>query len=96
MKIEIIDLVIFGNFVIIGLIVASIFTDISNKRKMVVEGHADRLDRIEGIFIMIAIIGMLVAVWGALKLPRNANGVGQSLRDSYIGSWIRDKFIKKD
>ena len=47
MKIEIIDLVIFGNFVIIGLIVASIFTDISNKRKMVVEGHADRLDRIE-------------------------------------------------
>ena len=49
-----------------------------------------------GIFIMIAIIGMLVAVWGALKLPRNANGVGQSLRDSYIGSWIRDKFIKKD
>ena len=47
MKIEIIDLVIFGNFVIIGLIVASIFTDISNKNEVIVEGQVERLERIE-------------------------------------------------
>ena len=47
MKIELIDLVIFGNFIIIGLIVVSIFTDISNKKEVIVEGQVERLERIE-------------------------------------------------
>jgi|14BtaG_2_1085337.scaffolds.fasta_scaffold183893_2 hypothetical protein len=51
-----------------------------------------------GIFIMIAIIGMLIAIWGSIKLPRNANDMSRSLRDSYMDSWVRryikDKFLK--
>ena len=52
------------------------------------------------IFIMIAIVGMLIAIWGAIKLPRNADGMSRTVRDSYMNSWIgkiiRDKFLKKD
>ena len=52
----------------------------------------------DGIFIMIAIIGMLIAIWGAIKLPRNADGMSRSLRDVYLGSrirrYIKDKFLK--
>ena len=47
MKLEIIDLVIFGNFIILCVIVGSIFTDISSKNEEVVESQVERLERIE-------------------------------------------------
>jgi len=46
------------------------------------------------IYIYIAIVGMGIAIWGAIKLPKNADG----LRDVYLGSrirrYIKDKFLK--
>ncbi len=47
MKLEMIDLVIFGNFIILCVIVGSIFTDISSKNEEVVESQVERLERIE-------------------------------------------------
>ena len=51
-----------------------------------------------GIFIMLAIIGMGIAIWGAIKLPKNADGFNKELRDAYLGSrirrYIKDKFLK--
>ena len=50
------------------------------------------------IYLYIAIIGMGIAIWGAIKLPKNADGLNRSLRDSYLGSrvrrYIKDKFLK--
>lgn len=51
------------------------------------------------IFILIGVVGIVVAVWGVIKLPKDITYLNKGLRDSYMGGiirkYIRDHFLKK-